>query len=78
VKLSPGPVISCQPCTDKANLQVAAANSSQDSAEAKPNVMQEIRAAPVARQAAPRQVASATNELQPAMADDDVIDTGRT
>jgi hypothetical protein len=61
--------------TDKANLQVAAANSSQDSAQAKPNVMQEIRAAPVARQAAPRQVASATNELQPAMADDDVIHT---
>jgi outer membrane immunogenic protein len=77
--------------TDRANLQVAAANRarSPDHALAKPVVAQGIElpsapaasgAVPVTRQAAPRQapirqVASATNESQFSMVDDDVIET---
>jgi outer membrane immunogenic protein len=77
--------------TDRANVQVAAANRarSPDHAPAKPVVTQDVamqaapaasEAAPVMRQAAPkqaspRQVASATNEPQFLMADDDVIYT---
>ena len=77
--------------TDRANLRVAAANRarSPDPALAKPVVAQGVEmpsapaasgAVPVTRQAAPRQaptrqVASATNELQFSMIDDDVIET---
>jgi hypothetical protein len=64
--------------TGRENQQVAATSrtKSPDSAQAKANVMQEMQATPVARQLAPRQVASATNE--PQTADDDVIYTDVT
>jgi opacity protein-like surface antigen len=77
--------------TDRANVQVAAASraKSPDHLQARPVVTQDVaaqaepaasEAAPVARQAAaprqaPRQVASATNEPQFSMADDEVIYT---
>jgi outer membrane immunogenic protein len=75
-----------QIATDRANVQVAAASraKSPDHPQARPVVTQDVAAsepAPVARQAAaprqapPRQVASATNEPQFLMADDDVIYT---
>ncbi|MEA2924480.1 MAG: outer rane immunogenic protein [Alphaproteobacteria bacterium] len=77
--------------TDRANVQVAASRAkSPDHLQARPVVAQDVaaqaapaasEAEPVARQAAaprqapPRQVASATNEPQFLMADDDVIYT---
>jgi hypothetical protein len=77
--------------TDRANVQVAASRAkSPDHLQARPVVTQDVaaqaapaasEAEPVARQAAaprqapPRQVASATNEPQFLMADDDVIYT---
>jgi outer membrane immunogenic protein len=77
--------------TDRANAQVAASRAkSPDHLQARPVVTQDVaaqaepaasEAAPVARQAAaprqapPRQVASATNEPQFSMADDEVIST---
>jgi hypothetical protein len=80
-----------QYATDRANFQVAAANraKSPDHAPAKPAVTQDVamqaapaasEAAPVGRQAVPRQapprqVASAANEPQFLMADDEVIYT---
>ena len=82
---------SLQVATDRANVQVAAAGraKSPDHPQARPVVTQDVaaqvapaasEAAPVVRQAAPRQVpprqvASATNEPQFLMADDDVIYT---
>jgi opacity protein-like surface antigen len=80
-----------QYATERANVQVAAAGraKSPDHLQTRPVVMPDVvaqpapaasEAAPVARQAAPRQVpprqvASATNEPQFLMADDDVITT---
>jgi outer membrane immunogenic protein len=63
--------------TGSASAHVAASNrtKTQPIAQAKSAVTEAMQGAPIARQAAPRQVVSATNEPLPTMADDDVIST---